>query len=56
MQTKLVEEYYFKTDIKEAEECWNKGEYSRVRELYEKHIDNLSKAQIKKLQYIIKNT
>ena len=50
----LLESYYFKMDIKKAEEWWRKGEYSKAQELYEKHINSLSKAQIKKLEYCIK--
>ena len=42
-------------DIKRAEESWKNGEYSKAQELYEKHISSLSKAQIKKLEYIRKN-
>lgn len=51
----LLKDYYCKNDIKRAEECWKNGEYSKAQELYEKHISSLSKAQIKKLEYIRKN-
>ncbi len=51
----LLEDYYFKMDIKKAEECWRNEEYTIAKELFEKHISNLSKAQIKKLEYIRKN-
>ncbi|MCM1231902.1 MAG: hypothetical protein NC124_18215 [Clostridium sp.] len=51
----LLEDYYLKTDIKKAEECWKNGEYDKARELFEKHINYLSKAQIKKLEYVKKN-
>ena len=52
---KLLEDYYCKTDITKAEEYWKKGEYLNAQELYEKHISRLSKAQIKRLEYIRKN-
>lgn len=55
MHKELLEDYYCKIDIKRAEECWKNGEYSKTQELYEKHISGLSKAQIKKLEYIRKN-
>ena len=55
MHKELLEDYYFKIDIKKAEECWKNGEYSKAQELFEKHINSLSKAQIKKLEYIRKN-
>lgn len=48
----LLEEYRFKTDMKKAEEYWKNGEHSKTQELLEKHINSLSKAQIKKLEYI----
>lgn len=54
MHKELLEDYYCKIDIKRAEECWKNGEYSKTQELYEKHISSLSKAQIKKLEYIRK--
>lgn len=50
----LLEDYYFKNDIKRAEECWKNGDYSKAQELYEKHISSLSKVQIKELEYIRK--
>lgn len=56
MHKELLEGYYFKADIKKAEECWKNGEYAVVQELFEKHINSLSKAQIKKLEYIKKNS
>lgn len=52
----LLEDYYLKSDIKRAEEYLKNGEYSKAQELYEKHISSLSKTQIKKLEYIRKNT
>lgn len=55
MHKELLEDYYFKTDIKKAEECWKNGEYTKAQKLFEKHINSLSKAQIKKLEYIKKN-
>ena len=55
MHKELLEDYYCKIDIKRAEESWKNGEYSKAQELYEKHISSLSKAQIKKLEYIRKN-
>lgn len=54
MHKERLEDYYFKTDIKRAEECWQNGEYAKAQELFEKHINSLSKAQIKKLEYIKK--
>lgn len=54
MHKELLEDYYCKIDIKRAEEFWKNGEYSKAQELYEKHICSLSKAQIKKLEYIRK--
>lgn len=56
MHKELLEDYYFKTDIKKAEECWKNGEHSKAQELFEKHIGSLSKTQIKKLEFIKKNT
>lgn len=55
MRKEMLEDYYFKIDIKKAEECWKNGEYLKAQKLFEKHISNLSKAQIKKLEYIKKN-
>ncbi len=55
MHKELLEDYYYKIDIKRAEEHWKRGEYSKAQELYEKHIIRLSEAQIKKLEYIKKN-
>ena len=55
VQKKLLEDYYFKIDMEEAEECWKKGDFSNAQKLYEKHISRLSKTQIKKLDYIIKH-
>lgn len=55
MHKELLEDNYFKTDIKKAEECWKNGEYTKAQKLFEKHINSLSKAQIKKLEYIKKN-
>lgn len=55
MNNELLEGYYCKIDIKRAEEHWKNGEYSKAQELYEKHISSLSKAQIKKLEYIRTN-
>lgn len=55
MHKELLEDYYLKTDIKKAEECWKNREYAKAQELFEKHINSLSKAQIKKLEYIKKN-
>ena len=56
MHKELLEDYYCKIDIKRAEEFWKNGEYSKTQELYEKHICSLSKAQIKKLEYIVNNS
>jgi len=50
----LLEDYYCKIDIKRAEENFKNKEYSKARELYEKHISRLSEAQTKKLEYIRK--
>lgn len=55
MHKELLEDYYLKTDIKKAEECWKNGEYTKAQELFEKHINSLSKVQSKKLEYIKKN-
>lgn len=55
MHKELLEDYYLKIDIKRAEECWRNGEYAKAQKLFEKHISNLSKAQVKKLEYIKKN-
>lgn len=55
MHKELLEDYYCKIDIKRAEAYWKSREYSKAQELYEKHISSLSKAQIKKLEYIRKN-
>lgn len=54
MHMELLEDYYLKTDIKKAEECWKSGEYDKAQELFEKHINSLSKTQVKKLEYIKK--
>lgn len=55
MHKQLLEDYYCKIDIQRAEKYWENGEYSKSQELYEKHINSLSKVQIKKLEYIRKN-
>ncbi len=55
MHKELLEDYYYKIDIKRAEEYWRNREYSKAQELYEKHISRLSEAQTKKLEYIRKN-
>lgn len=52
---KLLEDYYFETDLKSAEKYLKEGEYIKARELYEKHINSLSKVQMKQLEYIRKN-
>ncbi len=49
MHKELLEGYYFKID-KKAEECWKNGEYAITQALFKKHINSLSKAQIKKLE------
>lgn len=51
MNKKLLKDYYFRIDMKKAEEYWKKGEYSKAQELYEKHLSSLSKAQKKRLEY-----
>ena len=56
MNKELLEEYYFKTDIKKAEEYWKNREYAKAQKLFEKHIGILSKAQLRKLEYIRENT
>lgn len=55
MHKELLEDYYYKIDIKRAEAYWRNREYSKAQELYEKHISRLSEAQTKKLEYIRKN-
>lgn len=52
----MLENYYLETDLKRAEEHWRKKEYNEAQELFEKHIDYLSKSQLKKLEYIRKHT
>lgn len=56
MHKELLKDYYVKNEIKKAEECWKNGEYAKAQELFGKHLSSLSKAQIKKLEYIRKNT
>lgn len=46
----LLENYYGSIDIKRAEEYWKNREYAEAQRLYEKHINSLSKAQMKKLE------
>lgn len=55
IHTQLLEDYYCKIDVQRAEKYWKNGEFSKSQELYEKHINNLSKVQKKKLEYIRKN-
>ena len=49
----LLEKYYLETDLKKAEVYWQKKEYIKAKELFEKNIDYLSASQRKKLEYII---
>lgn len=51
----LLEKYYMEIDLKKAEDYWNKKKYIKAKELFEKHINCLSKVQLKKLEYIKKN-
>ena len=50
---KRLEEYYFDTDMEQAEKYWKEKEYGRVKELYLKNKEKLSDTQMKKLNYII---
>lgn len=49
-----LKDYYCKVDLNKAEEYWIQGDYLNAKSMYEKHINDLSKAQIKKLDYIKK--
>lgn len=55
VRKEMLEEYYFKKDIDEAEEHWKNKEYNTAKELYEKHNNRLAISQIRKLEYINKN-
>ena len=54
MADTLLEKYYIENDLKKAEAYWKKKEYDKAKELFEKYLDNLSKTQLKKLEYIKK--
>lgn len=49
---KRLEEYYFDTDMEQAERYWKEKEYIKAKELYLKNKDKLSDTQMKKLNYI----
>lgn len=55
MHKELLENYYIEIDIKKAEDYWEKKEYAKAQPLFEKHISQLSKTQLKKLEYIKNN-
>ena len=55
MQKTLLEKYYLETDLKKAEDYWKKKKYVNAKALFEKNIDHLSNAQLKKLEYIKNN-
>jgi len=54
MHKELLKNYYFKVDMKMAEEYMKKGEFFKAQKLYEQHINCLTKVQMKKLEYIRK--
>lgn len=49
-----LKKYYAEIDLKRAEDYWEKKEYAKAKELFEKNNDHLSKTQRKMLEYIIK--
>lgn len=53
---KALKDYYLKTDIRMAEEFWERKEYTKAQELFDKHKDFLTKSQFKKLEYIKNHT
>lgn len=55
VQKAELETYYLKTDLRKAENYWKQKEYAKARELFEKHLDQLSQRQLKQLEYIGKN-
>lgn len=52
----LLNQYYLETDMKKAERLWKEKKYNETKQLYEKHKDNLSKTQNKRLEYLNNNT
>ena len=50
----MLENYYLNNDLNKADQLWNTKEYQKSKELYEKHIMDLSETQLKKLEYIRK--
>lgn len=52
----LLNQYYLETDMKKAEQLWKEKKYNETRQLYEKHKDNLSKTQNRRLEYLNNNT
>lgn len=54
-QDKLQSDYYIETDLKRADSFWDKKEYNKAQELYEKHESSLTKSQQLKLKYIKKH-
>ena len=50
-QQEKLRQYYLEYDLKRAEQFWKQKEYGRAKELFEKHLNNLSKVEKKKLEY-----
>lgn len=55
-QKKQLEDYYLSIEVDCADNYWRMGEYLKAQDLYEKHINNLSRTQLKKLEYIRKKS
>ena len=53
---KALKDYYLKTDIKKAEDFWERKEYAKAQELFDKYKEFLTKSQFKKLEYIKNHT
>lgn len=51
-QKESLKEYYFKTDMENAEQFWNSKQYGKVEALYEKYEQKLSLLQKQRLKYI----
>lgn len=54
LRIRMLEDYYLKNDLDEADQLWKIKEYQKSKELYEKHPMDLSATQLKKLEYIKK--
>lgn len=52
---RLLNEYYFETDMKKAEQFWKDKKYNEAKQIYEKHKKDLSKMQNERLKYLNNN-